>query len=74
MTCILEGTHPLERDGATDVDVGRGDVDAELDPEWTAELQLLVQPLLGKEMHGVASQDGDGSIGAHGEPIVPTPG
>ena len=36
MALVLEGAHPLERNGAADVDVRRGDVDSELHPQRPA--------------------------------------
>ena len=59
MAGVLEGAHALERIAAADVDVGRGDVDPELDPQRTAELQLRLEPALGQDVDGVPRQVGD---------------
>ena len=67
MAGVLERAHPLQRDSAADVDVRRGDVDAELDPQRPAELQLLLEPAGRQDVDGVAGQVFD-----HGPPIVPT--
>jgi hypothetical protein len=53
---VLEGPHPLQRDRAADVDVGRGDVDAELHPQRPAELQLRLEPALWQHVDGVSCQ------------------
>ena len=55
MALVLEGAHALQRNSAADVDVGRGDVDPELDPQRPAELQLLLEPALRQHVDGVAS-------------------
>ena len=44
---------------ATDVDVGRGDVDPELDAQRPPELQLLLEPALREEVDVVAGEGGD---------------
>ena len=66
MPRVLKGAHPLQRDAAADVDVRRRDVDAELHTQRPAELQLLLEPSLRKDVDGVAGQGLD-----HGPPIVP---
>ena len=43
---------------AADVDVRRGDVDAELHPQRPAELQLRLEPALGQDVDRVACQVG----------------
>ena len=48
-----------ERDAAADVDVRRGDVDAELHAQRPAERQLLLELPLGQDVDGVAGQLGD---------------
>jgi hypothetical protein len=50
---ILEGAHPLERDRMADVDLGRGDVDAELDPQRPTLRELALELALGKDVDGV---------------------
>ena len=62
---ILKGAHPLQWDAAADVEVGRGDVDAELDPERPPELQLGLEPAGGKDVDGVAGEGLD-----HGPTIL----
>ena len=59
MTGVLKRAHPLQRDRATDVDVGRRDVDPELDPQRTPQLQLRLErhPPAGGD--GVACEHGD---------------
>ena len=54
MALVLEGAHPLERDRAPDVDVGRRDVDAELHPQRPAELQLRVELALREDVNRIA--------------------
>ena len=59
MALVLEGAHPLQRDPAADVDVGRGDVDPELDAQRTAELELLLEPALGRTSTAFRVELGD---------------
>ena len=63
MAGVLEGAHPLERDRAPDVDVGRGDVDPELDPERPAERELRLEPARGKDVDRVPDEVGDAPPG-----------
>ena len=53
MTGVLEGAHALQRDATADVDVRRRDVDAQLDAQRPAELQLLLQLALRQDVDGV---------------------
>ena len=53
MARVLEGAHALERDRAADVDVGRGDVDPELDAQRPPERELRLEPALGQDVDGV---------------------
>ena len=62
MPFVLEGAHALKRDPATDVDVGRGDVDPELHPERTPEGELRFERAGGKDVNGVPGELG----AAHG--------
>ena len=55
VTLVLEGAHALQRDAAADVDIGGGDVNPELDPQRTLELQLLLEPALREHVDRVAS-------------------
>ena len=59
---VLEGAHALERDAASDVDVGRGDVDAELDAERSAERELRLERTGGQNVHGVPRELGDAHV------------
>jgi hypothetical protein len=56
--CVLEGAHALEGDRPPDVDVGRGDVDAELHPQRPAERQLALEAALRQHMNRVPGQVG----------------
>jgi hypothetical protein len=58
VTLVLEGAHPLERDRAADVDVGRSDVDAELHPQRPAQRQLLLELPFREHVDGVPGQLG----------------
>ncbi len=53
---VLEGAHSLKRDAATDVDVGRRDVDPELDAQRTPERELLLELSLREDVDGVPGQ------------------
>ncbi len=64
MAGVLKGAHPLERDRVADVDLGRGDVDAELDPQRPTLGELPVELALGKDVDGVPSEVFDDA--AHG--------
>ena len=59
MPLVLERAHPLQRDRAADVDVGGGDVDAELDAQRPSERQLRLQPALREHVDGVPRQVGE---------------
>ena len=59
MPLVLEGAHALERDRAADVDVRRGDVDAELHAQRPAERQLLLELARRQHVDGVAGQLGE---------------
>ena len=59
MALVLEGAHPLERNAAADVDVGRRDVDPELDTERSAEGELRLERTGRQDMDGVARELGD---------------
>ena len=65
MPLVLEGAHPLQRDRAADVDVGRRHVDPELDAQRPAELQLRLEPALRQHVDGVAGEVGAGTTGLH---------
>ena len=54
VTLVLEGAHPLERDPAADVDVGRSDVDPQLHAERAVEGELPLEPSLRQYVHRVA--------------------
>ena len=56
---VLERAHALQRDRAADVDVGRRDVDAELDPQRPAELQLRLETALGQHVDRVPREVGE---------------
>ncbi len=53
---VLERAHPLERDAAPDVDVGRGHVDPELDAQRPPEGQLRLEAAGGQDVDGVPRQ------------------
>ena len=55
---ILELAELLEDDREAEVDVGRGGVDAQLDAERPAELQLPLEPPVGQAIDGVPSEPG----------------
>ena len=59
MTLVLERAHALERDPVPDVDVRRGDVDPELDPQRTVERELALEPAFREDVDGVAGEIGD---------------
>src|SRR5581483_7570098 len=63
---VLERAHALERDRAPDVDVRRGDVDPELDPERTAERKLALELVFREDVDGVPGELGD----AHRKPTI----
>ena len=63
MPRVLERTHPLQRDRPTDVDIGRRDVDPELDAQRAAERELLLEPARREQVDVVA---GEGVDVAHG--------
>ena len=63
---ILERAHPLERDRTADVDVRRGDVDAELDAQRPPERELLLEAALRQQVDVVAGKGVDVAHGAHG--------
>ena len=53
MAFVLEGAHPLQRDPAADVDVGRRDVDPQLHAQRPAERELALQPAFGQDVDRV---------------------
>ena len=65
MPGVLERAHALEGDPPADVDVGRGDVDAELDPERPAERELLLETAFGEEVDAVPRQPRDEVVVGH---------
>ena len=64
MALVLERAHPLQRDAAADVDIGRGDVDPELDAQRAAEGELALEAPFRKDVDGVPRQLFD--LAAHG--------
>ena len=64
---VLERAHPLQRDRSADVDVGRGDVDAELHPQRPPERELLLEAALREQVDVIA---GKGVDVAHGAVIL----
>ena len=66
MTLVLEGAHPLQRHGAAEVDVGRGDVDAELDAKRPVLRELPLEPALRQDVDRVSGQLGE----AHRHPSL----
>ena len=56
MAGTLKGGHALEGDRVPDVDVGRGRVDAELDPQRSSLRKLALELSLGKNVDRVADQ------------------
>ena len=73
MSLVLEGAHPLQREPAPDVDVGRGDVDPELDAERPSERQLLLELACRQHVDGVAREldDSHGRATLDGARILP---
>ena len=65
MALVLERAHPLQRNRASDVDVGRGDVDPELHAQRPAELQLRLEPALRQHVDGVPREVGEAHGGLH---------
>ena len=53
---LLELAQLLEHDGVAEVDVGRGRVDPELDPQRPARRELLLEPPLRQHVDRVARQ------------------
>ncbi len=56
---VLERAHPLQRDPSADVDVGRRDVDPELDAERSPELQLGFEAAGRQQLDVVPGKEGD---------------
>ena len=56
MPLVLEGAHPLQRNPVAEGDVRRGDVDAELDAQRPAELELRLEGALGQDARRVPGQ------------------
>ncbi len=71
MAFVLEGAHPLERDRAPHVDVGRRDIDTELHAQGATELQLGLEPTLREHVNGVPGQTLDHGL-AHEKPTLET--
>ena len=67
---VLERAHSLQRNRPADVDVGRGDVDAELDAQRPPECQLLLETALRQQLDVVA---GKGFDVVHGAVILGAP-
>ena len=67
---VLELPQFLQHDGVTQVDVGRGGVDAELHPHGTAELELVLELACGQRVDGVALKPRCKRLGAR---LIPTP-
>ena len=68
MPGVLEGAHALQRDPAADMDVGRGDVDAELDAQRPTERELALELALREHVDGVPGQLRE----AHGTSLEPS--
>ena len=56
MPLVLERAHALKRNRAANVDVRRGDVDAQLDPQRPPQRELPFQLSRGQHVDGVTSQ------------------
>src|SRR5262249_48803329 len=56
---VLERAHALEWNAAADVDVGRGDVDAELDAQPLPARELSLELALREDGDGVANEVGE---------------
>ena len=59
MALVLERAHLLQRDAPTDVDVGRGDVDAELHTKRATEREFRLERAGGQHVDGVSRELGD---------------
>src|SRR5262249_35058336 len=66
VAAVLEQPEPAEHNGATEVDVGRGRVDAELDPQRGAALDLLAQLRFGDHVDRVRGQQAQLTVDVHG--------
>ncbi len=64
---VLHLAHLVEHDRVPDVDVRRGRVEAELDPQWLASRELLRHFALDQQFVGAALEDGElvGDIHGH---------
>ena len=74
MPLVLERAHALERDRAADVDVRRGDVDAELHAQRPAERELALELALGQHVDGVPGQLRPGPRDESSEPALKSTG
>ncbi len=54
---VLELAQLAQHDRVAEVDVGRGGIDAQLDPQRPPLGQLLLQPALGERVDGVAGEE-----------------